>query len=179
MRLSNNTTLHAALTATATMFLTAAAAAADEQRGSRWKHSDRGMPGASTIPPLQTARPEWAKKLDAIYTLVSSVSILSSGRVGCSPQHRQRQPQARPGGFSVHHELQPHELHAAPGGVRWREMYCGPLSARTVTPRAASASIPPKRAMTAWLTGSSAAKLLPSSTWVRRDVFDLVALAVF
>ena len=33
---------------------------------------------------------------------VSIVWIRSSGRVGCGPQHRQRQPHALPGGFSVH-----------------------------------------------------------------------------
>jgi hypothetical protein len=50
--------------------------------------------------------------------------------------------------------------------VKWSEMYCRPLSARTVTPRAASAAIPPMRVPTAWLIGSSAAKPLPSvATW--------------
>jgi len=46
--------------------------------------------------------------------------------------------------------------------VKWRAMYCGPLSARTVTPRAASAAIPPKRSVSAWLIGSSAENRLPS-----------------
>jgi hypothetical protein len=42
----------------------------------------------------------------------------SSGLVGCGPQHRQRQPQAREGGFSVHYDEQPQELHIDPGGGR-------------------------------------------------------------
>jgi hypothetical protein len=49
-------------------------------------------------------------------SMVSHVSMRSSGRVGCGPQHLQRHPHARPGGFSVHHEAQPHETHLEFGG---------------------------------------------------------------
>jgi hypothetical protein len=43
---------------------------------------------------------------------------------------------------------------------KWWDVYCGPLSRRSDTPRAAA--IPPNRAVTAWLIGSSAAKREPS-----------------
>jgi hypothetical protein len=46
------------------------------------------------------------------------------------------------------------------------------LSARTVTPRAASAAIPPKRSVSAWLIGSSAENRLPSVEKAGRSALE-------